>query len=79
MILGTFPTNILGVDLLKGWTWTDLKVKEWVFGLLTVSMRLLQPAPELPPSKTVNVKPYPLPLGAQEGVSSVIWVPTHSP
>ncbi|KAM9590605.1 uncharacterized protein ACIBXB_005796 isoform 2-T2 [Morphnus guianensis] len=50
-------------------------------------MRLLQSAPTLPPSKIVNVKPYALPLGAREGITSVITelreqgivIPTHSP
>ena len=87
MILGRLPTNILGLDLLRGRAWVDSKGKEWVFGLPTVTVRLLQSAPELPPSKVVNVKPYPLPLGAREGIAPVISdlkekgiiIPVHSP
>ena len=87
MILGNFPTNILGLDLLKGQAWVDSKGREWKFGSPTASIRLLQQAPALPPSKTVNVKPYALPLGAREGITPVIAelreqgiiVPTHSP
>ena len=87
MILGSFPLNIMGLDLLKGRTWVDSKGKEWKFGTLVLSVRLLQTAPALPPSKVMNVKPYPLPLGAREGIASVIQelkergivVQTHSP
>ncbi|KFQ01967.1 hypothetical protein N330_00112, partial [Leptosomus discolor] len=47
----------------------------------------LHTAPLLPPSRLTNVKPYPLPLGAREGITPVleelkeqgIVVPTHSP
>ncbi|XP_040977018.1 uncharacterized protein LOC121232714 [Aquila chrysaetos chrysaetos] len=87
MILGPLPTNILGLDLLKGRSWVDSKGREWKFGCPAISVRLLQSAPTLPSSKIVNVKPYALPLGAREGITSVITesreqgivIPTHSP
>ena len=87
MILGPLPTSILGLDLLKGQPWVDSRGREWKFGCPAISMRLLQSAPTLPPSKIVHVKPYALPLGAREGIPSVITelreqgivIPTHSP
>ncbi|KAK4806458.1 hypothetical protein QYF61_013951 [Mycteria americana] len=73
MAVGPYPVNILGLDVLKGRGWEDSSGKEWKFGSpTTTSVRLLQMAPTLPPSKIVNVKPYPLPLGAREGISPVI-------
>ncbi|KAK4806973.1 hypothetical protein QYF61_027340 [Mycteria americana] len=88
MVVGPYPVNILGLDVLKGRGWEDSSGKEWKFGFpTTTSVRLLQMAPTLPPSKIVNVKPYPLPLGAREGISPVIKelqeqgviIQTHSP
>ena len=71
MILGSLPTNILGMDLLKERPWVDSNGREWKFRFPAASVRLLQSAPALPPSKTVNVKPYVLPLGAREGITPV--------
>ncbi|KAK4810916.1 hypothetical protein QYF61_013324 [Mycteria americana] len=87
MAVGPYPVNILGLDVLKGRGWEDSSGKEWKFGSTTTSVQLLQMAPTLPPSKIVNVKPYPLPLGAREGISPVIKelqeqgviIQTHSP
>lgn len=44
----------------------------WAFGWEFPSFHLLQAAPLLPPSLVTNVKPYHLPLGAQEGIAPVI-------
>ena len=94
--IGPFQTNILGMAALKGRQWHDTQGKSWSFGIPQVrqltetswaEVRLLQTAPALPPSKITNVKPYPLPLGAREGIAPVaedlkqqgILVFTHSP
>lgn len=69
MILGVLPTNVMGLDLLKGKAWVDSKGREWKFGSLPILIRLLRTVSLLPPSKIVNVKPYPLPLGAKEGIT----------
>lgn len=87
MILDLLPTNILGLDLLKGQAWLDSKGRELKFASPVASIRLLQLAPTLPPSKIVNVKPYALLLAAKEGITPVItelWeqgtvIPTCSP
>lgn len=49
--------NILELDLLKGHIWTDVRGREWVFGLPSPSVPLLENAVGLPPSITTNVKP----------------------
>lgn len=72
MILDLLPTNILGLDLLKGQAWLDSKGRELKFTSPVASIRLLQSAPTLPPSKIVNVKPYALLLAAREGITPVI-------
>lgn len=59
----------------------------WNFGQETSHLRLLNSAPALPPSLVTNAKPYPLPLGAREGITPVtgdlkekgIVIATHSP
>ena len=58
-MLGTLPTNILGLDLLKGRAWVDHgalggMVVAGVGGesVNLASMRWLQPVLELPPSVT---------------------------
>ena len=87
MAVGTLLLNLLGLDMLKGKSWTDDKGREWMFGVPSLNIRLLQTAPPLPPSNLTCVKPYPLPLGARSGISPVlaelkeqgIVIPTHSP
>lgn len=87
MVVGKYPLNLLGLDVLKGRSWIDDQGGSWVFGAPTLDIRLLQVAPPLPPSHLTTVKPYPLPLGARSGISPVlaelkeqgIVIPTHSP
>lgn len=94
--VGSFQMNLLGIDVLKGRQWRDTQGNSWSFGVpqirqlaetSSLEVRLLQAAPTLPPSKLTNVKPYPVPLGAREGITPVledlkkqgVVVPTHSP
>lgn len=49
VIISVLPTNILGLDLLKGKAWIDSKGREWKFGSPVVLIRLLQTVPQLPP------------------------------
>lgn len=62
MVLGKFPTDLLGLDLLKGRSWTNDKGKIWAFEKETQHLCLLSSAPALPPSLGINVKPYSLSL-----------------
>ncbi|MCQ4179388.1 hypothetical protein FK518_27930, partial [Klebsiella pneumoniae] len=87
MVIGNIPTNLLGMDVLKGKGWKDPEGLWWTFGTPQLNIRLLQTAPSLPFSKATNVKQYPLPLGAKEGIRPVmqeLWeqgvvINTHSP
>ena len=94
--VGPFQMNLLGIDILKGKQWRDTQRNSWSFGVPQIrqltrtfgaAVRLLQAAPPLPPSQLTNVKPYPLPLGAREGIAPVpedlkkqgVVVPAQSP
>lgn len=59
ILLGHFPTNLLGLDHLKRKLWTDKEGRIWVFGKETHHLCLLCATPTLPPSLVTNVKPYP--------------------
>ena len=54
---------------------------EWVFGPPAASVRLLQPAPELPSSEIAHVNPYPCFLTAAvqsiDGLTATIWDQAH--
>ena len=69
VVVGLFLLNLLGLDVLKGKMWIDDKGRNWTFGTSSINMRLLPAAPLLPPSQLTNVKPYLLPLGAQEEIT----------
>ncbi|RMB96167.1 hypothetical protein DUI87_27228 [Hirundo rustica rustica] len=87
MVIGDIPNNLLGMDVLAGRQWEDSEGFLWSFGTPPINIRLLQTAPALPYSKTTNVKQYPLPSGAKEGIKTVtqdlrdqgVIVNTHSP
>lgn len=87
MVVGNIPTNLLGIDALKGRGWEDSEGLLWTFGTSQLNIRLLQTAPLLPFSKVTSIKQYPLPLGAKEGIKPVIQemreqgvvINTHSP
>lgn len=51
MVVGKYPLNLLGLDILKGRSWTDNQGGSWVFGARTLDIRLWQVAPPLPPSQ----------------------------
>ena len=72
MVTGPFPLNLLELDVLRGKVWTDDKGGSWSFGAPPMDVRLLQAASLVPPSKVTNVKPYPVPLGAREGITPVL-------
>lgn len=74
MVLGTFPTELLGLDLLKGRSWANEERKIWAFRKETQYLFLLSSAPALPPSLLTNVKPYLLLLRDSEGITPVIGV-----
>ena len=65
MVVGNIPTNLLGIDALKGRGWEDSEGLLWTFGTPQLNIRLLQTAPPLPLSKITNVKQYPLPPGSK--------------
>lgn len=64
MATGDLPLSLLGLDLPKGRTWQDNVWCQWSFGTTNHQIKLLQMAPDLPPTKLTDVKLYPLPLGA---------------
>ena len=87
MVVGPFPLKLLELDVLRGRVWTDDKGGSWSFGAPPMDVQVLQAVPLVPPSKVTNVKPYPVPLGAREGITPVleelreqgVVVSTHSP
>lgn len=88
MVVGKYPLNFLGLDILKGESWTDDQGGSWVFGAPTLDICPLQVVPSCPRSHpsphSTTVKPYPLPLG---GISPLlaelkeqrIVISTHPP
>lgn len=66
IVLGHFLTNLLGLDLLKGKSWTDEEGKIWTFGTETHHLCLLGAVPTLPPSLPSNqCQPLSLTLGSK--------------
>ncbi|MCQ4078797.1 hypothetical protein FK519_28945, partial [Klebsiella pneumoniae] len=45
MVIGNIPTNLLGMDVLKGKGWKDPEGLWWTFGTPQLNIRLLQTAP----------------------------------
>ncbi|KAF4804603.1 hypothetical protein TURU_006377 [Turdus rufiventris] len=72
LVIGDIPNNLLGMDVLAGRQWEDDEGYLWSFGTPRLNIRLLQVAPHLPFSKITNVKQYPFPSGAKEGIKPVI-------
>ena len=70
MVVGDIPTNLLGMDALRGKQWEDSEGLLWTFGTPPLHVRLLQTAPPLPFSRVI--KQYALPLGAKEGIKPVM-------
>lgn len=74
--------NILGYDILQGKTWQLPDGTVWSFGTAETSrsnlfgknrrVKLLKMAPILPVSTVTNVKQYPIPLAAKQGITEVI-------
>ncbi len=61
--IGPFPTNLLGIDVLKGRQWYDTQGNSWSFGIPQIrklselswtEVRSLQAAPALPRPKLLT-------------------------